>query len=140
MKLKHRLAHYSVIIFSIIILIVSTIIYFSFYTEMEKKEFKSLQNKTLLASIYYLEKDELPVLEHNNVQSQLIKTISRKNILIIDQNNKKYNGNMADNKEITQQFIENIRSNKTDFFASKDFFYNGIFYLDNCNLPLVKNT
>ncbi len=98
---------------------------------MEKKEFKSLQNKTLLASIYYLEKDELPVLEHNNVQSQLIKTISRKNILIIDQNNKKYNGNMADNKEITQQFIENIRSNKTDFFASKDFFYNGIFYHDN---------
>ena len=131
MKLKHRLAHYSVIIFSIIILIVSTIIYFSFYTEMEKKEIKSLQNKTLLASIYYLEKDELPVLEHNNVQSQLIKTISRKNILIIDQNNKKYNGNMADNKEITQQFIENIRSNKTDFFASKDFFYNGIFYHDN---------
>jgi len=61
----------------------------------------------------------------------LIKTISRKNILIIDQNNKKYNGNMADNKEITQQFIENIRSNKTDFFASKDFFYNGIFYHDN---------
>ncbi|MDM1297202.1 HAMP domain-containing histidine kinase [Empedobacter falsenii] len=98
---------------------------------MEKKEFKSLQNKTLLASIYYLEKDELPVLEHNNVQSQLIKTISRKNILIVDQNNKKYNGNMADNKEITQQFIENIRSNKTDFFASKDFFYNGIFYHDN---------
>lgn len=131
MKLKHRLALYSVVIFSIIILIVSTIIYFSFYTEMEKKEFKSLQNKTLLASIYYLEKDELPVLEHNNVQSQLIKTISRKNILIVDQNNKKYNGNMADNKEITQQFIENIRSNKTDFFASKDFFYNGIFYHDN---------
>ena len=131
MKLKHRLALYSVIIFSIIILIVSTIIYFSFYTEMEKKEIKSLQNKTLLASIYYLEKDELPVLEHNNVQSQLIKTISRKNILIVDQNNKKYNGNMADNKEITQQFIENICSNKTDFFASKDFFYNGIFYHDN---------
>ena len=131
MKLKHRLALYSVVIFSIIILIVSTIIYFSFYTEMEKKEIKSLQNKTLLASIYYVEKDELPVLEHNNVQSQLIKTISRKNILIIDQNNKKYNGNMADNKEITQQFIENIRSNKTDFFANKDFFYNGIFYHDN---------
>lgn len=131
MKLKHRLALYSVVIFSIIILIVSTIIYFSFYTEMEKKEFKSLQNKTLLASIYYLEKDELPVLEHNNVQSQLIKTISRKNILIIDQNNKKYNGNMSSNKDISTNFIENIRANKSDFFTSKDFFYNGIFYRDN---------
>ncbi|MGL5234993.1 MAG: sensor histidine kinase [Empedobacter falsenii] len=131
MKLKHRLALYSVIIFSIIILIVSTIIYFSFYTEMEKKEIKSLQNKTLLASIYYLEKDELPVLEHNNIKNQLEKTISRKNILIVDHNNKKYNGNMSSNKDISTNFIENIRVNKSDFFTSKDFFYNGIFYRDN---------
>ncbi|WP_260509561.1 sensor histidine kinase [Empedobacter falsenii] len=131
MKLKHRLALYSVIIFSIIILIVSTIIYFSFYTEMEKKEIKSLQNKTLLASIYYLEKDELPLLEHNNIKNQLEKTISRKNILIVDHNNKKYNGNMSSNKDISTNFIENIRANKSDFFTSKDFFYNGIFYRDN---------
>ncbi|WP_313097475.1 HAMP domain-containing sensor histidine kinase [Empedobacter sp.] len=131
MKLKHRLVLYSVIIFSIIILIVSTIIYFSFYTEMEKKEIKSLQNKTLLASIYYLEKDELPVLEHNNIKNQLEKTISRKNILIVDHNNKKYNGNMSSNKDISTNFIENIRANKSDFFTSKDFFYNGIFYRDN---------
>lgn len=131
MKLKHRLAIYSVVIFSIVILIVSTFIYFSFYTEMEKKEFKSLQNKTLLASIYYLEKDELPVLEHNNVKSQLEKTISRKHILIVDEANKKYNGNMPANNEISKQFIESIRANKTDSFESKDFFYNGIFYHDN---------
>lgn len=131
MKLKHRLAIYSVVIFSIVILIVSTFIYFSFYTEMEKKEFKSLQNKTLLASIYYLEKDELPVLEHNNVKSQLEKTISRKHILIVDEANKKYNGNMPANNEISKQFIESIRANKTDSFDSKDFFYNGIFYHDN---------
>ena len=98
---------------------------------MEKKEIKSLQNKTLLASIYYLEKDELPVLEHNNIKNQLEKTISRKNILIVDHNNKKYNGNMSSNKDISTNFIENIRANKSDFFTSKDFFYNGIFYRDN---------
>lgn len=131
MKLKHRLALYSVVIFSIIILIVSTFIYFSFYTEMEKKEFKSLQNKTLLASIYYLEKDELPVLEHNNIKSQLEKTISRKHILILDEANKKFNGNMPANDQISKEFIASIRANRTDFFASKDYFYNGIFYHDN---------
>ncbi|MBY0066331.1 HAMP domain-containing histidine kinase [Empedobacter falsenii] len=98
---------------------------------MEKKEIKSLQNKTLLASIYYLEKDELPLLEHNNIKNQLEKTISRKNILIVDHNNKKYNGNMSSNKDISTNFIENIRANKSDFFTSKDFFYNGIFYRDN---------
>ena len=67
---------------------------------MEKKEIKSLQNKTLLASIYYLEKDELPVLEHNNIKNQLEKTISRKNILIVDHNNKKYNGNPCADRKI----------------------------------------
>lgn len=131
MKLKHRLALYSVTIFSIIILIVSTFIYFSFYTEMEKKEFKSLQNKTLLASIYYLEKDELPVLEHNNIKSQLEKTISRKHILILDEANKKHSGNMPSNDQISKEFIASVRANKTDFFTSKDYFYNGIFYHDN---------
>lgn len=98
---------------------------------MEKKEFKSLQNKTLLAAIYYLEKDELPILEHNNIKSQLEKTISRKHILIIDENNKKYNGNMPVTDHISKQFIKSIRANKTNSFTNKNYFYNGIFYRDN---------
>lgn len=38
---------------------------------------------------------------------------------------------MSSNKDISTNFIENIRANKSDFFTSKDFFYNGIFYRDN---------
>ena len=38
---------------------------------------------------------------------------------------------MSSNKDISTNFIENIRANKSDFFTSKDFFYNGIFYHDN---------
>ncbi|MFV0217281.1 HAMP domain-containing histidine kinase [Empedobacter falsenii] len=131
MKLRHRLALYSVVIFSIFILIVSTFIYFSFYNQMEKKEYTSLQNKTLLAAFYYLEKDELPVLEHNNIKSQLEKTISRKNILILDDKNKHFSGNMPTNQEIPVPFIERVRYNKSAYFADKDYFYNGIFYHDN---------
>lgn len=131
MKLKHRLALYSVLIFSVVILIVSAVIYYSFYREMEKKEIKSLQNKTLLASIYYLEKDELPTLEHENIKSQLQKTISRKNIIVYDASNNKFNGNMPVDKQITSDFIERVRNKKNDFFTSPDYFYNGMFYHDN---------
>lgn len=131
MKLKHRLSLYSVVIFSIIILIVSGIIYFSFYSQMEKKEIQSLENKSLLAAIYYLEQDELPVLEHENIKSKLLKTISRKNIIIYDAHNQRFSGDMKFDKNISASFIESIRRKKNDFLSSEHFFYNGIYYHDN---------
>ena len=75
MKLKHRLSIYSVILFGIIVLIVSAVVYFSFYAIMEKKELQSLQNKTLIAAIYYLEEDELSTLEHENIANQLHRAV-----------------------------------------------------------------
>ncbi|WP_282629704.1 sensor histidine kinase [Empedobacter sedimenti] len=131
MKLKHRLTLYSIVIFSVVILIVSAIIYFSYYTQMEKKEIQSLQSKSLLAAIYYLEKDELPILEHENVKNQLQKTISRKNIVIYNDSNQKFDGNMNENLVIEPDFIESVRKNNNDFFVTDDFFYNGIYYHDN---------
>ena len=131
MKLKHRLTLYSIVIFSVVILIVSAIIYFSYYTQMEKKEIQSLQSKSLLAAIYYLEKDELPTLEHENVKNQLQKTISHKNIVIYNDSNQKFEGNMSENLVIPTDFIENVRKNNNDFFVTRDFFYNGIYYHDN---------
>ncbi len=131
MKLKHRLTLYSIVIFSVVILIVSAIIYFSYYTQMEKKEIQSLQSKSLLAAIYYLEKDELPTLEHENVKNQLQKTISRKNIVIYNDSNQKFEGNMSENLVIPTDFIENVRKNNNDFFVTTEFFYNGIYYHDN---------
>lgn len=131
MKLKHRLSLYSIIIFSVVILIVSTVIYFSFYTQMEKKEIQSLESKSLLAAVYYLEQDELPTLEHENIKSQMLKSISRKNIVIYDALNQKFNGNMDVDSNISPKFLNNVRINKNDFFTSEHFFYNGIFYHDN---------
>lgn len=131
MKLKHRLSLYSVFIFGVIILIVSTIIYFSFYNEMEKKEFQSLESKTLLAAIYYLEQDELPVLEHENIKYQLQKSISRSDIMVIDKNNQIFRGKMAVDENISKKFIDIIRQSKSHYFATKDYFYRGLYYEDN---------
>lgn len=131
MKLKHRLSLYSIVIFSIIILIVSTAVYFSFYNQMEKKELQSLENKTLLAAVYYLEQDELPALEHENIKNQLLKTISRKNIVVYDESNKKFSGDMYFDKNISSTFIESVRQKRNDFITTELYFYNGIYYNDN---------
>ncbi|MBO6213804.1 MAG: HAMP domain-containing histidine kinase [Algoriella sp.] len=98
---------------------------------MEKKEIQSLESKSLLAAVYYLEQDELPTLEHENIKSQMLKSISRKNIVIYDALNQKFNGNMDVDGNISPKFLNNVRINKNDFFTSEHFFYNGIFYHDN---------
>lgn len=98
---------------------------------MEKKELQSLENKTLLAAVYYLEQDELPALEHENIKSQLLKTISRKNIVVYDESNKKFSGDMYFDKNISSTFIESVRQKRNDFITTELYFYNGIYYNDN---------
>ncbi len=98
---------------------------------MEKKELQSLENKTLLAAVYYLEQDELPALEHENIKSQLLKTISRKNIVVYDTLNRKFRGDMYFDKNISSSFIESVRQKRNDFITTEQYFYNGIYYNDN---------
>lgn len=131
MKLKDRLSLYSLLIFSIIILMVSSVIYFSFYSKMEMKELKSLESKSLLAAIYYLEQDELPSREHDDIKNQLLKTISPKNIAIYSVKDQKVNGEMQQDTSISDRFLEQVKQNKQASFNTSSFFYNGIFYQDN---------
>jgi len=131
MKLKHRLALYSVLIFSVITLLISIAIYFSYYVQMEKSHHHALESKSLLAAIYYLERDELTSPEHENIQRQLQKTISRRDIVVFDSLNRKTAGDMASISDISHNFINEARSDKKASFNTKYFFYNGIYYSDN---------
>ena len=131
MKLKHRLSLYAVVIFGVIILIFSVVIYFSYYAQMERKERQSLESKSLLAAIYYLERDELSFLEHANVQRQLHRTISRQNIVVFDSLDHIYDGDMLTTDEIPSSFLTEVRRTENAFFKTDSFFYNGIFYHDN---------
>ena len=98
---------------------------------MEKKEIKSLESKSLLAAIYYLEQDELSIVEHNHIKNQLQKTISRKNIAIYSKNDQKVNGEMTLDTNISNEFLQIIRKNQQYSIATDTFFYTGIFYKDN---------
>ncbi|MFD1768894.1 sensor histidine kinase [Sphingobacterium suaedae] len=131
MKLKHRLSLYSVAIFTVVILAFSVLIYFAYYAQMGEKENQSLESKSLLAAIYYLEQDELSLSEHTHVQNQLYKTISRRNIAVFDSLDRLHSGDMRSTEAITPAFLQQVRMAKIAFFATDDFFYNGIFYQDN---------
>lgn len=107
------------------------LIYFSYYSQMKTKEYQSLESKSLLAAIFYLEQDELSILEHANVKSQLNKSISRSNIAVFDSLNNVYNGDMLSIAAISPDFLTQVRSQRNAFFDNDSFFYNGIFYHDN---------
>lgn len=92
MQLRHRLSLYLVTVFSIVILIASGAIYFLFYKWMENYEIHTLENKTLLAALYYLEEDEISHSEHETIKDKLRKTISRKDIAIFNFENQKVKG------------------------------------------------
>lgn len=131
MKLRDRLSIYSVLIFSVLILIVSGIIYFTFYSIMKEREIKSLESKSLLAAVFYLEQDELTSSEHDNIKSQLFKTISRKNIIVYNVNNDRVHGEMVYDNHISPAFLSQVKLDKQASFKTDLFFYNGIFYHDN---------
>ncbi|WP_235830319.1 sensor histidine kinase [Paenimyroides tangerinum] len=131
MNLKHRLSFYSVTVFSIVILVASAAIYFSFYKKMEHNELLSLKNKTLLAAIYYLEADETGVVERETVIDQLRKSISRSNIAVFNDQNILVRGEMNAATDISTSFLNKVRSQHESNYITKDFFYNGLFYKDN---------
>lgn len=131
MKLKNRLSLYSVTIFSIIIFVLCILVYFAYYTQIEQREKKSLHNKTLLAAIFYLEKDESTLQEHESITRELLKTISKKNILILDLSNRKYKGEMHRNSDVTDRFLKEVKTSERAFSNGSDYFYSGLFYRDN---------
>ncbi|GAA4148591.1 HAMP domain-containing sensor histidine kinase [Sphingobacterium kyonggiense] len=131
MKLKHRLSLYSIAIFSVLTMLISVIIYFAYYVQREHMEEHALENKTLLAAIYYLEQDELSSLEHAQIQNQLQKTISRKNIAVFDSLTKQVDGDMALDLELPKGFFGQVQKNGKAHFNTDAFFYNGLYYQDN---------
>lgn len=131
MQLRYRLSIYIVTAFSVVILIAFGAIYFSFHKLMGNTEIKSLENKTILAALYYLEEDEISIYEHETIKDKLKKSISRKDIAIINSKNIQVKGNMQKDRVISHAFLTEIRKNKQFSLVTENYFYNGIYYSDN---------
>lgn len=129
MKLRYRLSLYSLLLFSIVFLILSLLVYFSIYKVMERKELQTVESKSLLAAVYYLEKDELSYNEHELITIQFENAISRANIAIFDDSGQQVNGDM--DFPLSLDFLETVITNHKSYHITDDFFYNGIFYKDN---------
>lgn len=109
----------------------SAAIYISFYKWMKQNEIAVLENKTLLAAIYYLEADEVSHSEQESTKERLRKSISRKNIAVFNELGFLAKGEMDETQAITNEFLESVRKNHRSSFSTDEYFYNGLFYKDN---------
>lgn len=131
MKLQQRLSLYSVVIFTMITIGFSVVIYFSYQRQMIAKEQKSLSSKALLIAIYYLEQDELSLAEHSQIKRQVEREISMSDVVLIDSLNDLVRGDMRSVTALSENFVERVRKEGTAFLNSDNNFYYGIYYEDN---------
>lgn len=131
MKLRNRLALISSLVFGVIFGIAAIIIYWSFQRTTQKNIINDLKKTCLISGIYYLEKDEQSLREHNEVKLQFEELIDRSMVAVIDEADKVQFGQLFNDANLTKERIEKTRSEKRISFKSKDHFYYGMFYKDN---------
>jgi len=131
MNLKYRLSIYTALIFTLLIFVSTTIIYFTFYKWMQKEKLETLENKALLAAIYYLEHDEQTPHEKKFISNKLRETISKTNIAIYSDINILERGEMINSSDISKEYLTKIRKNKNQNLITENYFYSGLFYTDN---------
>lgn len=131
MKLRNRLALISSLVFGVIFGMAAIIIYWSFQRTTQKNIINDLKKTCLISGIYYLEKDEQSLSEHNEVKLQFEELIDRSMVAVIDEANEVQFGQLFNDSNITEQRIQKVRSEKRFSFHSRDHFYYGMFYKDN---------
>lgn len=131
MKIKNRLTLLSSVTFGVVFIIAAVFIYVAFYRSSEKRIYDSMQKNCLLSAIYYLEKDELPIVEHKQIKEQYNENIKDVVIGIYNEKNEVQYGSNLSLKAITPAVLEKARRNKKVMFESENHFYFGIFYRDN---------
>ena len=73
----------------------------------------------------------MSILEHENIQRQMQRTISRKDIAVFDSLNIKSAGDMVSLTDIQPWFLDQVKSNGKGDFNTESYFYHAIYYLDN---------
>ncbi len=131
MEIRNRLTIISSVTFGVVFISAALVIYIAFYRSSEKKIFDNLQRISLLTAIYYLEKDELPLIEHTQIRESYIENTKEVAVGIYNEKNEVAYGESLSLKSITPKILQQVRKNKKVMFETNKHFYFGIFYRDN---------
>lgn len=131
MTLRNRLTLISSLIFGVIFLISSIIIYLFFYNSSQKSYFNELKSNSFLSALYYLEKDELSSYEHSVIREEFKASFNNQRVAVYNSNNKVEYGKLIDDPAIQIKHLDLVRKYKKIEFKTNHYFYYGIYYPDN---------
>jgi signal transduction histidine kinase len=128
MKIQTRLSLFTSIIFGIIFLVASALIYGLFRNNAEHAIYKGLEKTAYITAFFYLEEDELSSEEFAHVRKQFNELVGM-NYQVYDMENEIWRG--VETSKVGDLILEEIREKQAVSFISGDFFCYGIFYHDN---------
>lgn len=131
MTLRNRFTLISSLSFGIVAIITFLIVFLAYYDSTKNSYFKELKNVSLIAAIYYLEKDELPQYKHAEVKKQYRSLIESQMVAVYNKSDSVAFGKLVNDKAITHGYLDFARKNKSVQFMAEDYFYYGIYYPDN---------
>lgn len=131
MTIRNRFTLISSLSFGIVAIITFLIVFLAYYDSTKNSYFKELKNVSLIAAIYYLEKDELPQYKHAEVKKQYRSLIESQMVSVYDKNDSVAFGKLKNDKAITHDYLDLARKNKNVQFMAGNYFYYGIYYPDN---------
>ncbi|MGV4414098.1 sensor histidine kinase [Chryseobacterium sp. T1] len=131
MTLRNRFTLISSLSFGIVAIITFLIVFLAYYDSTKNSYFKELKNVSLIAAIYYLEKDELPQYKHTEVKKQYRSLIESQMVAVYNKSDSVAFGKLVNDKAITHGYLDFARKNKSVQFMAEDYFYYGIYYPDN---------
>lgn len=141
MKIQKKITLISSLLFGLVFLVSSVIIYVAFYQSSKNIYFQELSRTAKISAMFYLERDELSQKGFQPIQDAFYNLSADQEVSIFNEN-----GSIAFNtKELEKNWSEKITQIKEKGnlnFREDDTYYHGLFYQDNQGdfVVLVKAT
>ncbi len=129
MKVQTRLSLYSSLVFGVIFLILSLLIYGLYYNRTRKSLYENLRKNAYISAFFYLEEDELNFEEFEKIRSQFEEFVPDSSYQIYNEHNQLSYGLPV--HQISDPWLERIRREEAVSFEWEDYLCHGIFYEDN---------
>ena len=131
MKIQHKLTLISSLVFGLVFILSSALIYVNFKKSAENIFFAELARTADLTASFYLEEDELSTKEYQRIEEKFLNARANQEIRLYDKSGKIHYGQADPDTNITIKILKTIRSNSRYSFRIDNAFYYAIYYRDN---------
>ena len=129
MKIQTRLSILTSLLFAIVFIFMSVLIYTLFSQRAEGSVYRELKKTSYITAFFFLEEDELNKNEFESIKSQFEEFVPNTYYQVYDQSGNLKFGTFS--RDITPELLNEISKKKELSFKTEDFLCYGIFYEDN---------